>query len=64
MTEDKSVHNSPSKAIKARKKFLLDKQKITTNSDELAEIKKELKEVEYLLTRYSEPTTRRKLEKK
>src|SRR5688500_11943423 len=63
MNQDKSFHNSPSKVIKARKKFLLDKQKITTDAVELEGIKKQMKEIEYLLTRYADPTTRRKIER-
>jgi hypothetical protein len=63
MTQDKSFHNSPSKAVKARKKFLLNKQKNTTDAVELESIKKQMEEVEYLLTRYSDPTTRRIIKK-
>jgi hypothetical protein len=62
MTQDKSFHNSPSKVVKARKKFLLEKQKHTTDSGELKTIQKQLEEIEYLLTRYSDPTTRRRIE--
>jgi hypothetical protein len=62
MTQDRSFHNSPSKVIKARKKFLLEKQKLTTDIGELETIKKQMQEIEYLLTRYSDPTTRRRIE--
>lgn len=62
MTQDKSFHNSPSKVVKARKKFLLDKLKLTTDAGQLETIKKQLEEVEYLLTRYSDPTTRKRIE--
>lgn len=62
MTQDRSFHNSPGKVLKARKKFLLHQQKLTTDAVELAAIKKQLEEVEYLLTRYSDPTTRRPIQ--
>lgn len=64
MTQDKSFHNSPSKVVKARKKFLLKKQKLTTDAGELESIRKQMLEVEYLLTRYSDPTTRRRIKRK
>jgi hypothetical protein len=64
MPQDKSLHNSPSDAVKARKKFLLDKQERTTDARELESIRKQLQEVEYLLTRYADPTTRKRIERK
>jgi hypothetical protein len=64
MTQDGSFHNSPSKVVKARKKFLLMKQKLTKDAVELEMIDRQMQEVEYLLTRYSDPTTRRKIERK
>lgn len=57
-------NNTPSKLVKARKKELLDRQKLTTDPVELEKIRKLLEEVEYLLGRYAEPTTRRKINKK
>src|SRR5688572_20569623 len=62
MPQERSFHNSPSKVVKARKKFLLEKQKHTTAIGELKTIQKQLEEIEYLLTRYSDPTTRRRIE--
>jgi hypothetical protein len=63
MAQDKSFHNSPSKVVKARKKFLLNQQKHTTDVGELNAIKKQMEEIEYLLTRYADPTTRRVIKK-
>jgi hypothetical protein len=62
MPQERSFHNSPSKVVKARKKFLLEKQKHTTDIGELKTIQKQLEEIEYILTRYSDPTTRRRIE--
>jgi hypothetical protein len=64
MTQDKSFHNSPSKVVKARKAYLLTKQKLTTDTVELEAIARQMKEIEYLLNRYSDPTTRRRIERK
>jgi hypothetical protein len=60
--QDKSTHDSPSKTVKARKKFLLNQQKKSFDMDELVKIKKQLDQVEYLLGRYSDPTTRKRIE--